>query len=392
MSKKIGVNDPCPCGALREDGKPKKYKKCCLDKDKNPPVPQEVIDYFMAAQAEQEYFKKAGLHNIYVKPILFQEKKVWAIGNRVYPDRPVNETYHQFILGFLAETLGKDWWIEQNALSSEEKHFIALCFEKLNKWAQQNEATAERINDGTVWGATPNGYCKALLSLAFDVSSLAHTNKLPDQLLNRLRSKEAYQGARYEIAIAAIFSRLNCDIEFTDENSKSKHCEFIATHRETGSVLAVEAKSKRRDGIIHEPGTPEPVEEQLSGEAVRRLFNEALKQNPKDVPFAVFVDLNSPLTPEIPVEEKPWVKEVKHLMKSKLKNLREEDYPLNAAFFTNFSYHYQTENESLQGESMGFVIPHPKFAPPSPEFFGYIEGALTHYGFVPSIGINEKLD
>lgn len=30
---KVGVNDPCPCGKLREDGKPKKYKKCCQSKD-----------------------------------------------------------------------------------------------------------------------------------------------------------------------------------------------------------------------------------------------------------------------------------------------------------------------------------------------------------------------
>jgi len=26
---KIGRNDPCPCGAMK-DGKPIKYKKCCL--------------------------------------------------------------------------------------------------------------------------------------------------------------------------------------------------------------------------------------------------------------------------------------------------------------------------------------------------------------------------
>ena len=28
--KKIGRNDPCPCGAVDENGKPKKYKNCCL--------------------------------------------------------------------------------------------------------------------------------------------------------------------------------------------------------------------------------------------------------------------------------------------------------------------------------------------------------------------------
>ena len=33
--KKIGRNDPCPCGALDENGKPKKYKNCCLKEGVN---------------------------------------------------------------------------------------------------------------------------------------------------------------------------------------------------------------------------------------------------------------------------------------------------------------------------------------------------------------------
>jgi len=30
-NKKIGRNDPCPCGALDSNGKPKKYKNCCMN-------------------------------------------------------------------------------------------------------------------------------------------------------------------------------------------------------------------------------------------------------------------------------------------------------------------------------------------------------------------------
>lgn len=65
---------------------------------------------------------------------------------------------------------------------------------------------------------------------------------------------------------------------------------------------------------------------------------------------------------------------------------------MSAAFFTNFSYHYQTENEAEQGEATGIVIPHPKFPPPNPEFFGYLQGALNHYGFVPAIDIDQLLE
>lgn len=36
---KIGRNDKCPCGAMGKNGKPLKYKNCCLPKQK-----QAVID------------------------------------------------------------------------------------------------------------------------------------------------------------------------------------------------------------------------------------------------------------------------------------------------------------------------------------------------------------
>ncbi len=29
---KIGRNEPCPCGAVDENGKPKKFKNCCMNK------------------------------------------------------------------------------------------------------------------------------------------------------------------------------------------------------------------------------------------------------------------------------------------------------------------------------------------------------------------------
>ena len=384
MMNVIGRNKPCHCGSG------KKYKKCCMGKDQQP-VPKEVIDYFTKLQAEQEYMKCAGIHINYVKPIIFQGKKVWALGNLVYADGNTNETFHTFLIHILKAELGQDWLSAQSALPREDRHFIALCLEKLGEWIERNQNTAKRIN-GNVWGAKPDGYGKTLLLLAFDVCSLIHTQKLPKSLLARLKLKEHYQGARYEIAIAAIFARLGCDIQFTDEKSRVKRCEFTATHRETKFSLAVEAKSKKRNGVLHELGLLPTLEKLLSARVIRRMFTEALQQNPKDTPFATFIDINAPLTPKISMDDKQWVKDAKKLVTSKLKDLPPEKYPLNAAFFTNFSYHYQTENEADQGEACGIVIPHPKFPPPSPEFFGYLQGALAHYGFVPAIDIGAPIE
>jgi len=377
---KVGRNDPCPCGSG------KKYKKCCMNKKINP-VPAEVIEYFQRIKAEQEYLKQAGIHINYVKPIMFKGKKVFALGNKVYANCPPSTTFHTFLIQILKETIGYDWFREQAKLSFGERHFISICLEKLGEWIGKNEKTAERVNN-EVWGAKPDGYSKSLLSLAFDVCSLIHKQNLPHLLLERLKNRDQYQGARYEIAIAAIFARLDCDIQFTDENSKSKHCEFIATHRATRSSLAVEVKSKHRSGVLHQIGFLSSLEKLLSGRMIRRLFNDALEQNPKDVPFAVFIDVNSPITPGIQMDNKPWVNDVKKLVNKKLGSVAPQEYPLNAAFFTNFSYHYQTEKEAEHGEATGIVIPHPKFPPPNPDFFGYLQGALNHYGFVPAIDID----
>lgn len=386
--KKVSKNNrnkKCPCGSG------KKYKKCCMNKDQNPDIPYEVIGHFRKVKARQDFLKQAGIHINYVKPIMFKDKKVFALGNKVYADAPPNTTFHSFIIEILKETIGLDWFREQAKLPERERHFISISLEKLGEWIERNQHTAERVND-EVWGAKPDGYSKSLLLLAFDVCSLIHTRNLPQSLLERLKTREHYQGARYEIAIAAIFARLNCEIEWTDENSKSKHCEFIVTHRETGATLAVEAKSKKRSGVLHETGLLQPLGKLYSARVIKRLFREALEQNPKDVPFAVFIDVNTPPTPDVPENEKQWMNDVKSIVDRKLKDLPPEEYPLNAAFFTNYSYHYQTEHEAEQGEVLGKVVEHPQFPPPSPEFFDYLRGALTHYGIVPAIDLEERLD
>jgi hypothetical protein len=46
-----------------------------------------------------------------------------------------------------------------------------------------------------------------------------------------------FQGARYEIAIAAVFARLDCEIRFLDQDEElhgKKHVEFVATRPQLG--------------------------------------------------------------------------------------------------------------------------------------------------------------
>jgi hypothetical protein len=95
--------------------------------------------------------------------------------------------------------------------------------------------------------------------------------KLPSKLVQRLRSYEAFQRARYEIAVAATFVRCGFAIEWVEEKAK-KHCEFNATHKGTGETIAVETKSRHRPGTLNQEGeTPSP--EMLRAD-VQSLFNQ----------------------------------------------------------------------------------------------------------------------
>jgi hypothetical protein len=351
------------------------------------PVPPEVIEHFQKVMLKQQWLHEAGIYTHYVTPIIHQGKKVWALGNRVFFKRPPRETFHEFIIDMLRLNLGQDWWEHQMSLPEPDRHFIFKCFEQYFEWQKKNAPTAERIVD--MWSAPPDGWSKSLLALAWDFCSLIHARNLPEKLLDRLKSKDGYQGARYEIAIAAIFSRLNCSIEWQDqleENKSKKHCEFIATHKPSGISVAVETKSKHRSGVIHMPG--DQNEEDLVKSNISRQTKEAVSQAPDGTAFIAFVDLNSPSTPDQPIFAKPWANGVKQVLDKVFE--QDEQKICNAIFVTNYSYHYQTENEANKGEFIGRIAPDPKYPLPNNDFFDMLVGALNHYGRVPNLDTTER--
>ena len=100
-----------------------------------------------------------------------------------------------------------------------------------------------------VLGHTLTGPAKAHLCFSYDLYWLPLVNKLPLSLITRLKQFQAFQGARYEILIAAVFARAGFDIEWIDDvKAKGKHPEFIATHRQTKKKVGVETKSRKRQG------------------------------------------------------------------------------------------------------------------------------------------------
>lgn len=396
---KIGRNNPCWCNSG------KKYKKCHYLLETSTLVENTSITKIesnpdlekIRAKIEFEQITKRkkleafGIYIDFVTPIQFKGKKVWALGSRVYANEPSNQTFHEFIIDVLRQELGQEWWNYQISLPDDRQHFIIKCFKKHYEWRQRNESSENKVGD--LWAAKPDGYSRALLSLAFDVCSLIHAVHLPEIFLSKLREYKDYQGVRYEIAIAALFARMSYKITFLDEKYagqklQPKHCEFIASDPVTNEKIAVEVKSKTRKGVLHRLG--EFNKEREFQSSVAKLYRHALEQNPGGKPFTIFLDMNLPFSENQKPEDNVWLNSVTKMRDKAAFTTKGKPSLTNAIIFTNFSYHYGTDKETGNGEWLLELPPLVRFPIKSMNFANKLMMALSAYGNVPNLDLSPK--
>lgn len=351
MTPKIGRNDPCPCGSS------KKFKKCCLMKACKAPEP--VSDF----------------------PLVTKHKGrvVVALSGRVYT-LAEGRTFHEFLFDHLQEQVGKEWWDAQIKKDPQDRHIIVHWYFALFEWKRKNATEGNKVS--TAWGAITNGPVQALFQLAFDIYILAHYKVLSKEIVERLKGRDAFQGARYEIAVAAIFARLDYKIEWV-KDEKRKRCEFIAVHAGTGDKIAVEAKSRRRSGVLHETLKYEgPVK--MKGD-IGNLLRDALTQKPDGHAFVIFVDLNLPSTnSEFP--DKPWFGDIKEVI-SDIDRIAEEagkPQKYNAIFVTNFATYYGDPDKTApHGEHVSIISQNPETPLKDPQPILELVRKMRNYSGIP---------
>lgn len=303
---------------------------------------------------------------------VFNGQKVRAVRNKIY-FRPLEETFHDFELNLLFWALGEEWYKEQMSKPPDERHVIikwrAERNELLQKYRKPDAAPGEPIK------VPLTGNVKALQVLADDIYQLDHALETPKKIMQRLGNMREFQGARYEVLVASLFARCGFSIDFVDDRSK-KNPEFFAAKE--GERIAVEAKSRRRPGVLHEKG--EFSVDTLAPHArIRGLFQEALEQNPGGVPFMTFIDVNLPLTPQTPPIERAWVKEaMKCFDDRKRDGLAESDSGL---VLTNIGWHYHRDLGSPPGEFVT-VKPEVPLFPVRDETWNLLQQALNEYGLI----------
>lgn len=307
----------------------------------------------------------------------FQGYKFVAVGNQLHRGKSW-KTFPNFLVGYLSNKLTAEWENAEIAKPDDEKHQIVKLYQQFCFW-QQNQTK----DDDGIYRSIYSGVSAAYMQLAYDLYALDHDAKLQKEVIRRLKNRSGYQGARYELTVAATFLRAGFDIEHEDETDKSnKHPEFIATHKASGQKIAVEAKSRHREGVLDHPGAPKNESEVKAG--INRILNSALKKEP-DLPYIICIDLNMP-----PVEgnvfESEVFKDVARTIDAKECKLSEPDgFPATMYIFTNYPHHY-ADSDQLDPKKTWITtfVKKPKYAFKDVNIVHEINQSLNQYGNIPN--------
>lgn len=362
---KIGRNDPCSCGSGH------KYKRCCLGMRTPHPLvqqvsfkelPQEVRKSFIRYNLqEQERVRRFG----HMRPPISVDHtghKFVAVGSRLYYAKDW-KTFHDFLIGYIATVLGKEWGDSELKKPFEDRHPVVQWYHYLCEFQAKH---ADQPGTGKIYSAAATGPVMAYLALAYDLYTLEHHSLLQQKLVKRLKFRDQFQGARYETYVAAAFVRAGFGLQLEDEEDRNAtHCEFTATHRATGAKYSVEAKSRHRPGLLGQPGSPKPFEEIEAD--VSTLIARALTKQ-AEYERVLFIDVNVPPQESSNFEAQWFGKVASQMTRLEASQHANNLWPPAFVFFTNHPYHYVGTDAPEPGKTTVFsAINMPDFKPPNTE-------------------------
>ena len=323
------------------------------------------------------------------KPIILTTpfKRLLVSGSRIYHAQP-RQTFHEFCIQIVHTEFGAEWYDKERKKPEEERHIVANWYISYCDLTRNPSPNAIKEKDGT-WSDLPSGDTWSLITLGYDLflvrDNAGILGGLPRGLIDRLKNRDGFQGARYELAIAATFARMDFKIDYMDKKSE-KHWEFTAKHEKTGEVVAVEAKSRHRPGVLHQSGEQPSMDDVRVGTA--RMLNQALKQKPDGLPYVIFIDLNLPVSSDVPIKERKWWEDLKNAISLQKLSTPSNPDDFNMLFVTNFSYHYAGKgiiDSTAYPLDLSFIIPlYIKTPFKYPRTRDMIHQGVSSYGHVPN--------
>ncbi|MFC0396954.1 YecA family protein [Paraburkholderia rhizosphaerae] len=263
---KYGRKDPCYCGSGI------KYKRCHGAFNAQDRIGAEMRGLLANMQAaEVQRQRQQGLGRPIISAEMSGGRRIVAVNDRLMHSTKW-KTFHDFLGDYIKIALGPEWGNGELAKTSEQRHPILNWYQLVC----ERQRAVVKI-PGEVFDAQMTGAVAAYYHLAYDLYELHHNVELQEKLVVRLRNRGNFEGARYEIFVAAALIRAGFTIEFEDEDDRTtSHCEFTATFTRTGKRFSVEAK--------HRSGARPRMGRLLIG-ALRKRANH---------PRIIFVDVNMP--------------------------------------------------------------------------------------------------
>lgn len=348
---KIGRNDPCPCGSGN------KYKRCHGSPEWQANTTRGMREAKARAEAQNmQRERQQGLGKPIISAEAFGQRFV-AVRNRLLHSQKWL-TFHDFLNDYIKMAIGEDWGNAELAKPLEQRHPILVWYHYLCDHQRHFIKEPGKVNSASMTGAVA-----AYMHLAYDLYALDHNAELQEKLIQRLHDHNNFDGARYEVFVAATLIRAGFELAFENEDDRSRsHCEFTATFNRTGKSFSVEAK--------HRAGNKFGLGRQLN----RALAKQA------DHTRIVFIDIN---LPDDAVEA-----DVPKRLDTTLSDLRAfegrliNDKPLPEAylFVTNTPWHHHLDEEAFRCCVMvdGFQIPDFKGDVMAPSLRAAIEARERH--------------
>ena len=356
---KVGRNDPCPCRSG------KKFKKChgaIRQPNDFAHLLNSHINMTEAIQVQRQ--RQQGLGRPIVSTEAFGRRFVAVNKRLMYSSHW--RTFHDFLFEYIKSAMGREWGAVELEKPLEQQHPIFHWCHRLTAFIQSYPKTPGVVNSGPLTGAVA-----AYLHLAYDLYSLEHNAELQKKLIARLRNRENFPGARYEVFVAATLIRAGFDIEFENEDDRStSHCEFTATFRKTGMQFSVECKRKEPN-----PDTGEVSLAKIGGLLTAALMKTALHER------IVFLDLNVPDEPVELGEIPGFVRFVRGRLRKLEANVANGGkLPSAYIVLTNRPHHYHLDKADVGTVALidGFKIPDFKTDMEHPSLRAQLEARERH--------------
>jgi hypothetical protein len=342
----IRRNEPCPCASGL------KYKKC-HGSYANPAAranasadarTRELFERHGAAERIREQQQGLG------RPIIgFKTNnghRMVAVGSTLYWSERW-KAFPDFLADYLKQKFGSDWGDAEIAKPFAERHPILQWYDA---YCRYQHATVKV--PGNIATTIVTGIVACYLGLAYSLYLLDHNVEIQERLIRRLKDRENFHGAFYELFVANTLIRAGFQLMLEDEtDGLSKHCEFAAISKRTGKKYWVEAKMRAVAGVLGQTqGTnPSPISRLIPH------LNDALAKPASDERL-IFIDLNA--EPEFRPDLKPaWHDRAVH---------RLERYEINElkagvtayVFVTNIAFHRRLDDApAIAAAPFGLGLP-----------------------------------